>query len=201
MLGSGDGAVMERADLKNLHVLIVGGKPHAVTILRTAFGIIGLNKVSAEAKSDGAIRFLRDEIVDAVFCDEAAGAIGGVPFPLAARRAEGVLNPMLPIFLVCSLPVRRQVESARDDGVTDVLVRPVSAATIIRKLRIAMLAPRPFILAGEFFGPDRRGRGRRPFGGQDRRTRTPKKLSVSPGETAAFLSAVSPAATEVVLVE
>ena len=201
MLGPGDGAVMERADLKNLHVLIVGGKPHAVTVLRTAFGIIGINKVSAEFDSAEAIQLLRDETVDAVFCDAGAEPFCGMPFPLAARRTEGVLNPMLPIFLVCSSPVRRQVEGARDDGITDVLVRPVSAATIIRKLRSATLAPRPFILAGEFFGPDRRGRGRRPFGGEDRRKRTPKKLSVSPSETSAFLTAANQGASEVVLVE
>ena len=66
MLDAGDGAVMKRADIKNLHVLIVGGKPHAVTILRTAFGIIGLNKVSAIAGSEWAIKHLRDETVDAV---------------------------------------------------------------------------------------------------------------------------------------
>ena len=192
---------MDRADIKNLRVLIVGGNTHTVTILRTAFGIIGLNKVIAIANSERAIQFLRDDNVDAVFCDEAAGEVNGVPFPLAARRAESVPNPMLPIFLVCGSPVRRQVESARDDGVSDVLVRPVSAATIIRKLRVAVLAPRPFILAGAFFGPDRRGGGRGPFAGRDRRKRTPKKLNVSPREASAFLSAANPLGEEAVLVE
>ena len=192
---------MGRADIKSLQVLVVGGKAHAVTILRTAFGIIGLNKVSAIAKSERAIQNLRDESVDAVFCDEAADAVDGVPFPLAARRAEGLPNPMLPIFLVCSSPVRRQIEDARDDGVTDVLVRPVSAATIIRKLRIAVLAPRPFILVGGFFGPDRRGGARTPFAGRDRRTRTPRKLNVSPSETAALLSTTDSLGAEALLVE
>ena len=196
MLGAGDGAVMERADIKKLQVLDVGGKQHAVTILRTAFGIIGLNNVSAIVHSARAIQHLRDEAVDAVFCDETAGTVNGVPFSLAARRAEGVLNPMLPIFLVCSSPVRRQIESARDDGVTDVLARPVSAATIIRKLRVAILAPRPFILVDGFFGPGRRGQGRAAFSGADRRSRKPKKLSVSPSETSAFLSAASPLGVE-----
>jgi CheY-like chemotaxis protein len=192
---------MEGADIKNLRVLVVGGKAHTVTILRTAFGIIGINKVIAIAGSERAIQYLRDENVDAVFCDEAADAVDGVQFPLAARRAEGVPNPMLPIFLVCSSPVRRQIESARDDGVTDVLVRPVSAATIIRKLRKAVLVPRPFILAGAFFGPDRRAGARGFFAGQDRRTRKPKKLNVSPRETTAFLSAGNPLSAEAVLVE
>jgi hypothetical protein len=74
---------------------------------------------------------------------------------------------------------------------------PIAAATIIRKLRVAAIAPRPFILAGDFpTGEDRRA----PFAGEDRRTRLPKKPSVSPGGTAAFLSA-RPAGAEVVLVE
>jgi len=190
---------MDRADLKNLHVLIVGGKPHAVTTLRTVFGIIGLNKVSAVAESTRAIEILCDEAVDAVFCDEGADYLDYLPFPMAARRASGVLNPMLPIFLVCGSPIRPQVERARDDGITDVLTRPISAATVIRKLNVATVCPRPFILAGSFFGPDRRGAGRNLFRGDERRKRTPKKLKIAPHETAAFLTA--PVVSEAVQVE
>jgi len=192
---------MGREDLGELQVLIVGGKPHAVMTLRTVFGIIGINKVSAVADSMRAIAALREQAVDAVFCDEHTEAIDDVPFPLAARRAKGVLNPMLPIFLVCSAPMRRQVEGARDDGITDVLVRPISAATVIRKLRGATLAPRPFILASGFFGPDRRGGGRAPYGGQDRRRRAPKKLKVSLNESAALLSQAAQKDSEGVQVE
>ena len=189
MLAAGDGACMDRADLKHLHILIVGGKPHAVTTLRTVFGLIGINQVSAVAESARAIELLCGEPIDAVFCDEAASPVGRVAFPLAARRAPGVFNAMLPIFLVCASPLRRQVEGARDDGVTDVLVRPISAATVIRKLRVAVIRPRPFIVAGAFFGPDRRGAARAPFFGDDRRSKLPRKVKVAPGESASFLAA------------
>ncbi len=181
MLYPGNGDAMDRADLQNLRVLIVGGKPHAVTTLRTIFGIIGLTKVYAAAESARAIQFLRDQPVHAVFCDETAGEVDHLTFPMAARRAPGLLNPMLPIFLVCGSPVRPQVERARDSGVADVLVRPLSAATVIRKLSVATVYPRSFIVAGDFFGPDRRGAGRLPFGGDDRRLRMPRKIKVAPG--------------------
>ncbi len=193
----GDG--MDRADIKTLHVLIVGGKPHAITTLRTVFGIIGLTKVSAVAESARAIEWLREERVDVVFCDEHADHMNGLPFPMAARRAPGVPNPMLPIFLVFSTPVRPQIERARDDGITDVIVRPISAATIMRKLRAATLCPRPFIVAGSFFGPDRRGGSRSLFRGEDRRQRQPKKVKIAPHETASFLTAS--VTTEAVQVE
>ena len=193
------GSGMDRADIKTLHVLIVGGRPHAVTTLRTIFGIIGLTKVSAVVDSVRAIDCLREERIDVVFCDEHADHVNGIPFPKAARRAPGVPNPMLPIFLVFSSPIRPQIERARDDGITDVVVRPVSAATIIRKLRAATLCPRPFIVAGSFFGPDRRGDSRLLFRGEERRERWPKKIKIAPHETASLLAA--PTTTEAVQVE
>jgi two-component system chemotaxis response regulator CheY len=117
--------------------------------------------------------------VAAVFCDENAPKIDGAEFAVAARRAPGISNPMIPIFLVCASPRRKDVVTARDVGVTDVIVRPFSAATIERKLRAALDAPRPFIKAGNFFGPDRRVDQRPPYKGSERRTRTPRKVRVS----------------------
>jgi CheY-like chemotaxis protein len=184
---------MGKSDLVALRALIVGGTPHAVTALRTAIGLIGIGKVDAVSRSTRALQCLRENKIDAVFCDESVEDIDGVPFALAARKAPGVLDPMLPIYLVCSAPKRRQVEGARDDGLTDVLVRPISAATVIRKLRSAVIAPRPFIVVGDFFGPDRRSATRERYDGINRRSRLPKKLRVTAKTAAALLAANSEA--------
>lgn len=60
----------------------------------------------------------------------------------------------------------------------DVLTTPISPKTIMTKLQGALTAPRPFIVANEFFGPDRRAKARAPFHGSDRRTRVAKKAKV-----------------------
>jgi CheY-like chemotaxis protein len=169
----------DRADFTNLRALIVGGKPHAVSTLRTVLGVVGMRDVQQEGTSARAIERLRSEPFDVVFCDEYADTVDSTPFAAAARRAHGVLNPMLPIFLVFGSARRRQVERARDDGVTDVLTRPISAATIIRKLNVAVVFPRAFIAAPEFFGPDRRAVQRPSYRGDDRRKRVPKKIRVT----------------------
>ena len=70
------------------------------------------------------------------------------------------------------------MEKARDAGVTDVLTTPISPKTIITKLKAAVLTPRPFIVASEFFGPDRRAKARSAYYGSDRRQRTPRKAKV-----------------------
>ena len=166
----------DRLDLTQLRVLAVGGKSHAVGILRTVLGVLGIRAITAEADSRRALEMLRSEAFDVVFCDEHAGPVDGLAFPLAARRAPGVLNPMLPVFQVFGAPRRREVECARDDGVTDVVTRPLSAATVARKIRAAIAAPRPFIAASQFFGPDRRSAVREGHEGSERRTRATRKV-------------------------
>jgi two-component system chemotaxis response regulator CheY len=169
----------EQAGLRNMRVLVVGGRPSGVQVLRAVLALAGVGSVSAEPDSARAIELLRHEAFNAVFCDDRCEPVSGVAFPLAARRTPGILNPMVPIFLLCSAARRRQVEQARDTGVTDVLARPVSAAIIIRKLHLAVARPRPFIAAADFFGPDRRGAKYMSFAGQERRKRAARKVKVA----------------------
>jgi two-component system, chemotaxis family, chemotaxis protein CheY len=166
----------ERADLRNLRVLVVSAKPHVVQLLRQVLGIAGVTDIEVAEDGPAAIALLRQQMFDAALCDEAA-AQGD--FGHDARRAPGLLDPMMPIFLVCAGPRRRDVERARDKGYTNVLTRPVSAATIARKLHLAVTRPRPFIVAPEFFGPDRRVEARSQARRNDRRKRQPKKIKVA----------------------
>ncbi|HXC56828.1 MAG TPA: response regulator [Rhizomicrobium sp.] len=171
-----------QADIKHLHVLLVGGRPASVQVLRTAFGLLGLKQVVAVAESARAIEVLRSQAFSAIFCDAAAEQYKGVTFPIAARQAPGVIDPMTPLFVIYSHARQRQVEQARDVGVTDVLTHPVSAATIARKLEVAILAPRPFIAAPTFFGPDRRSSRDAVWTGEERRTRVARKTKVAKPE-------------------
>jgi DNA-binding response OmpR family regulator len=123
-----------------------------------------------------ALDALRTHPFTAVFCDSRLDPVDGVPFPLAARRTPGLLNPMIPIFALASFPSREDVERARDEGITDVLAQPVSAAVIVRKLKASLACPRPFIAAPDFFGPDRRMRKQPTDLDHERRTRQAKKI-------------------------
>jgi len=172
------------ADLKSLQVLLVGGKPASVQVLRTAFGLLGMNKIVAVAEAARAIETLRTQSFDAIFCDSVIEPFKNMSFPVAARRASGVLNPMTPVFIIYHTARQRQVEQARDRGVTDVLTHPVSAATIARKLEAAIVRPRAFIAAPGFVGPDRRAPRPTAWSGEDRRRRAARKAKVNFPETA-----------------
>jgi CheY-like chemotaxis protein len=166
-------------EFRTLRVLVVGGKPHAVRTLRTVFSLLGLHQIVVVPESEAALQQLRFNTFDAVFCDEIAEKVGGLSFAVAARRDPEALDKMVPIFLTCAGARRRQVEAARDEGVTDVLARPISAATIGRKFALAVNKPRSFIVAPTFFGPDRRSKGRSAFNGPDRRIRAARKVKIA----------------------
>jgi len=179
---------MAKTDLANLRVLLVGGRTGHVQVMRTAFGLLGMRRISAVTDVARALDTLRAQSFHAIFCDAAVGKVGKLSFAAAVRQTPGILNPMTPLFLVCSMARRRHVEEARDAGVTDVLTHPVSAATIARKLEAAIASPRPFIAAATFIGPDRRTvQQSHGWHGEERRKRVPKKVRIAPPADATYV--------------
>jgi two-component system chemotaxis response regulator CheY len=166
---------MDRSDFFSHRILVLGGKTHTIGILRSILNNAGVTRIIHVEQTGRALDLLGMEHFSAVFCDQKAEGVDGMSFPVAARRANGMLNPMIPIFALQERARRRDVELARDVGVTDVLTTPISPKTILSKLQAATTAPRPFIVATGFFGPDRRAKARAPFHGTERRTRVAKK--------------------------
>ena len=165
--------------LSELRVLLVTRKGSSTQILRTVFNIAGLARVTGVDEPRRAIELLCVEHFHAVFV-EGALEHEGMPFAQAARRLPAMLNPMIAIFAVFPEARRRDVETARDLGVHDVICRPVSPKTVMTKLRAALAEPRPFIAAPSFFGPDRRAKSRAGAAPpKERRQRIAKKTKVS----------------------
>ncbi|MBW8709448.1 MAG: hypothetical protein JF627_09350 [Alphaproteobacteria bacterium] len=169
---------MERTDFSRHRVLLVGPKSHALHLLRSVMTIAEVGKVVHVEEASRALELLRMEHFHAVFYDGKVNRAGERPFVVAARRNEAMLNPTLPIFVFQERARRRDVEKARDFGVTDVLTIPISPRTLVTKLQIATHRPRPFVVATEFFGPDRRVPARPAYRGSDRRKRLAKKAKM-----------------------
>jgi two-component system chemotaxis response regulator CheY len=167
---------MEQTDFSGHRVLILGAKTHSIQILRSVLGLAGISQVVQVEDSQRAADMLTREHFNAVFCE--LDPQGEGDFVIAARRRDGMLNPMMPIFVMQSQARRRTVAQARDKGATDVLTTPVSPRTVAAKLKAALHSPRPFIVSQEFFGPDRRAKTRPTFFGSDRRVRATKKAKM-----------------------
>ncbi len=58
---------------------------------------------------------------------------------------------------------------ARDAGVTEFLVKPISAKGLYQRIVSVVMAPRPFIKTATYFGPCRRRTPNPNYGGIERR--------------------------------
>jgi two-component system chemotaxis response regulator CheY len=93
-----------------------------------------------------------------VLIDEHLGGPDGFEMIRAVRRSEDNPNRKTPIIMMASAPDAKMIAAARDAGVTEFLRKPFSAEHIKHRLDALQKAPRPFVEAEAYAGPDRRRR-------------------------------------------
>jgi len=159
-----------------IKTLIVDPAGYSRDLLRgilIALGVVDTLNMPNCAK---ALSALQAHHRDVVFCDERAGNCA--EFMKVLRRDVGTRNITVPVFLISAGVQEEQILVARDAGMNGVIVKPVSVATVKRKLSATLKTPKDFVTTKAFIGPDRRtGREDRRIAGdrlgfEDRRVRT-----------------------------
>ena len=84
------------------------------------------------------------------------------------RSAADSTNPYVPIIMLTAYSEMNRIVEARDSGVNEFVVKPISVNTLFSRIQAVIEKPRPFIRNNNFFGPDRR-RKDMPFNEPDRR--------------------------------
>ena len=74
------------------------------------------------------------------------------------RESEGAQYRRTPIIMVSRPRPRRDIELARDAGVTEFIVTPIAPITLQDRIRALREKPRDFVQSPRFNGPDRRRR-------------------------------------------
>jgi CheY-like chemotaxis protein len=166
-------AVNELSDVK---VLIIDEKGNGISLLKSILIQLGIKRIAAYRSTDDALKHLREETFDLVFCDELSTPLNPVAFVKTLRRDLITRDVTVPVILVSVGANRKQIELARDAGANDVVGKPVSIETVERKIRSLLLTPQDFVTAKTFLGPDRRrsgeDRGRPPAGVERRGARS-----------------------------
>ncbi len=157
------------AGISDLKILVVDDNAHMRAILVTMLKSLGVRHV-AEAKDGGAaFAALARWPADIAFVDLLMHPMDGLEFTRRVRNTETSPNPYLPIVMISSHADMTRVAAARDTGVTEFLVKPVTGKAVIDRLNAVIYRPRDFIRADDYFGPNRRRvAGASPLG-RDRR--------------------------------
>jgi len=85
-------------------------------------------------------------------------------------------KPMMEIMVMTGFSEHMRISSARDMGVTEILVKPFNAHDLARRIMHVIDVPRDFVESFEFFGPDRRRKPIDDFDGDNRRNLDEEKI-------------------------
>jgi two-component system chemotaxis response regulator CheY len=146
------------ATLGNLKALVVEDNPHMRTLLRTILMGLGVNDVREAADGIQALRVLERFEPDFVVTDFHMAPMDGVAFVRHLRNAPDSPNPFLPVIMVSGHTERARILAARDAGVTEFCVKPVTAKNLFLRITEIVDRPRAFVRGAAYFGPDRRRR-------------------------------------------
>lgn len=144
------------SEFKDILPLIIDPAGHSKALLRKLLAGFGIATIVSTRSTDEALLVLRREHFSIVFLDEMAGPLKPLAFLRMLRRDLNTRDVTVPVVLVSAGADAPKIMAARDAGMNDVIAKPVSAQTVERKLRSLLVAPRPFVTAKGFVGPDRR---------------------------------------------
>ena len=156
--------------LEGLNVLLADDNPHMREIVAVLLNNYGIKNIRAVHDGGAGLNTLRTWQADLAIIDFKMEPVDGVEFTRRVRNSPESRNPYLPIIMMTGHSGRARVYEARDAGVTEFVVKPVNARTLLDRIMAVIYRPRPFVRTKTYFGPDRRRRADPSFSGPYRRS-------------------------------
>ena len=153
-----------------LQLLLADDNQHMRAITATILNSAGFKRIREVRDGAEALDALREWPADLAIVDFNMAPLDGVEFTRLVRNSPDSTNPYLPIIMMTGHSERKKVQEARDAGVTEFVVKPITAKALLDRIQAVIFKPRPFIRADAYFGPCRRRSGTRPYAGPLRRS-------------------------------
>ena len=160
---------MHKPSLAKLDILVVDSSPHMGALIGQMLRHLKVRRVDEALDSDGAAARLQSHRYSAIMLNDELLPINGIALVRALRQATDGLNRDTPVIMMSSRPDAAEIAAARDAGITEFLRKPFATRHVEARLHAILLAPRPFVEAKAYAGPDRRRR-RTQHQGSDRRS-------------------------------
>jgi two-component system chemotaxis response regulator CheY len=159
---------MQNKSYGKLDVLVCDPSPHMCQLITQMLRHLKVNAVEEVLNSSAAQTALKSRKFGVIMIDDQLGPTNGIELTRALRVAEAGLNRLTPVIMMSAAPDATVIAAARDAGITEFLRKPFAAAHIESRLVSIFAAPREFIAAESYQGPDRRRRKADYQGGERR---------------------------------
>ena len=156
--------------LQSLSILLVDDNQHMRAITSAILQSAGIRKIRGVSDGALALEALREHAIDLAIVDFNMFPIDGVEFTRLVRNSPDSANPYLPIIMMTGHSEKHRVVEARDAGVTEFVVKPITAKAVLDRIQAVIWRPRPFVKTESYFGPDRRRLSSPNYNGPKRRS-------------------------------
>lgn len=154
--------------LASLKVCIVDADSQMRQMIRDALTGLGISQIRECADSGMAQQLVGEFEPDLCIFDWSTGPVDAITFIKKLRAREVERNTATQLIMMMGNANTRRVIEARNAGVDEFLVKPISLRALHGRLLTLVENPRIFVRTPTYVGPDRR-RHDRPFAGPDRR--------------------------------
>ena len=139
-----------------MKVLIVDPNAYMRGVVADSLRRLTVTNINAAASAMEAFTVGRTFKPDIIFVDWDAGRMSGLEFTREVRRNTTGMPRETPIILLAGVIDHDQLMSARQAGINEFLLKPVSAQGVLSRIEEVVLRPRKFIDSRNYVGPCRR---------------------------------------------
>ncbi len=157
------------ANLQRLKVVVADDSKQMRSVVSGFLNAVGIVNIREAKDADDAWTLGNNFNPDLMIIDWNMPPTSGIDLTKRIRTAPDSFNRFLPIILLTAYNEEHRIIEARNAGISEFLLKPVTAASFFDRVMALVEDSREFIETPTFFGPDRR-RGVRPsYGGPERR--------------------------------
>jgi CheY-like chemotaxis protein len=161
---------MQMGSLENMKFLVVDDNQFMRRIIKTILAAFHCRNVKEAGDGAEALRLLSSGYFpDILITNWQMPMIDGIDLARMVRTGSDSRDPYVPIIMVTGHSEHNRIIEARDAGVNEILVKPISARTLTTRIFSVINNPRPFVRSSHYFGPDRRRRVDPSYRGPERR--------------------------------
>jgi len=142
--------------LNKVSFLIIDDNTFMRTVLRNILHHFNVRNIREASNGAEALQIMQGWTPDIIIVDWEMAPFDGIEFTRMVRQSASEKERFVPIIMISGHTEYWRIQQARNNGINEFLVKPLSPKALFSRIRAVIERPRPFIKAPGYFGPDRR---------------------------------------------
>ncbi len=140
----------------DINIAIADPDIRMAQLVRKVLETLGSKRIFLVRDGQELLELIEEEKIDLVITEWEMPKLTGIELTSYLRRSLDSPNRMMPIIMLTNKNDRKYISEARDAGVSEFLIKPFAAKTLMERVHAVVEDPRCMIICKTFVGPDRR---------------------------------------------